>query len=163
MSVLGAVLMTVSSYVSVPMYPVPITAQTLTVLLLGAFAGPRLGVVSVLVWIAIAAAGLPVLSDGAGGLEALSGPTAGYIAGFPIAAYLAGVAERTFPSSSLRLFAAFLVAHLVILGLGWAWLSRIVGPATALEVGVTPFLIGAVIKSALALLAIAIWRYRTGS
>lgn len=152
--------MTVSSYIAVPMYPVPITAQTLTVLLLGAIAGPRWGVICVMLWIALAAIGLPVLSDGAGGLDALTGPTAGYIAGFPIAAYLSGRAAETYPNSRIGLLAAFLMAHLIILGLGWAWLSRVVGPSTALEAGVTPFLIGAVVKSLLALLVVRLWPYK---
>jgi len=139
--------LTASSYVSVPMYPVPITMQTLAVLMLGAIAGPRLGAAMVVSWLGLAMMGAPVLAGGKGGLLAFAGPTAGYIAAFPIAAFLAGyVARAKHPAVH---FAGFLAVHVVILGMGWAWLSSLIGPQAALAAGVTPFLIGALIKSAL--------------
>ena len=140
--------LTASSYVSVPMYPVPVTMQTLVVLLVGALAGPRMGTAMVLSWLGLAAAGAPVLSNG-GSTAAFVGPTAGYLASFPIAAFLAGLAVKTVAKGHISRFAAFMGAHVVILALGWAWLSTLIGAEAAVAAGVTPFLIGAVIKSAL--------------
>lgn len=155
---LGAALLTASSYAAVPMYPVPITAQTLTVLLLGVFAGPRWGAFTVLIWIVLAAIGLPVLSGGTGGIEALTGPTAGYIAAFPIAAGMAGYSVRAMSKRPVKLTIVFIALHGFILCLGWTWLLRFVGPTAALESGVTPFVIGAVAKSILAVAVIWTWQ-----
>lgn len=141
--------LTVSSYVSVPLYPVPVTMQTLVVLLIGTALGPRTGAATVLAWLSLAAVGVPVLADGKSGLLAFSGPTAGYLAAFPIAAFLAGWLTRASHRFSLR-SAGFLALHGLILLMGWAWLSTLIGPQTALSAGVAPFLIGAVLKSILA-------------
>lgn len=139
--------LTASSYVSVPMYPVPVTMQTLAVLMLGAIAGPRFSAAMVVSWLGLAMMGAPVLAGGKAGLLAFAGPTAGYIAAFPIAAFLAGYVARA--KHPVVHFAGFIALHVVILGMGWAWLSSLMGPQAALATGVTPFLIGALIKSAL--------------
>ena len=139
--------LTVSSYVSVPMYPVPVTMQTLAIVMVGALAGPRLGAAMVLSWLGLAMMGAPVLAGGKGGALAFAGPTAGYIAAFPIAAFLAGYVVRA--KHALLQFSGFLAIHALILAMGWAWLASLIGPEAALAAGVTPFLIGALIKSAL--------------
>ena len=87
----GVVALTASSYISVPMYPVPVTAQTAVVLLTGAVCGARLGTAIVLIWLGLALLGLPLLSDGKDGVSAFLGATGGYLVGFPIAACLAGL------------------------------------------------------------------------
>ena len=139
--------LTASSYVSVPMYPVPVTMQTLAVIMVGALAGPRLGAAMVLSWLGLAMMGAPVLAGGSNGLAAFAGPTAGYLAAFPVAALLAGyVVRATHPAMH---FAGFLAIHALILAVGWAWLSGFMGAEAALAAGVTPFLIGALIKSGL--------------
>lgn len=147
-----AVMMALSAQASVPMHPVPMTMQSAAVLLAGAVLGARGGVAAVLAYLAAAAAGLPVLSDGAGGLSRFSGPTAGYLAAFPVAAGLAGLAASR---GLLDRWGAGLVAlfgaHLVILGVGTAWLARSMGVEAALAAGFTPFLIGATVKSGLVL------------
>ncbi len=139
--------LTVSSYVSVPMYPVPVTMQTLAIVMVGALADPRLGAAMVLSWLGLAMMGAPVLAGGKGGALAFAGPTAGYIAAFPIAAFLAGYVVRV--KHALLQFSGFLAIHALILAMGWAWLASLIGPEAALAAGVTPFLIGALIKSAL--------------
>ena len=139
--------LTASSYVSVPMYPVPVTMQTLAIVMVGALAGPRLGAAMVLSWLGLAMMGAPVLAGGKGGALAFAGPTAGYIAAFPIAACLAGYVVRA--KHALLQFSGFLAIHALILAMGWAWLASLIGPEAALAAGVTPFLIGALIKSAL--------------
>lgn len=142
-----ALLTALCAQVAIPMAPVPVTLQTFAVLLGGVLLGPVWGGVAALVYLVMAAAGLPVLSDGAGGLAPFTGPTAGYLVAFPIAAVLAGVlAQRT--KGLLTLLAGLFGLHLLILALGAAWLARSLGVDAAIEHGVTPFLIGAGAKSA---------------
>ena len=147
-----AALMALSAQASVPMHPVPMTMQSAAVLLAGAVLGARNGVGAVLVYLGAAAVGLPVLSDGAGGLSSFVGPTAGYLVAFPIAAGLTGLAAgRGLLDRPAAGLAVLFAAHLVLLGLGAGWLARSMGPEAALAAGFTPFLIGAAVKSALVL------------
>ena len=87
--VFGVLLLSVSSKVQVPFWPVPMTLQTLVVLLLGASYGARLGGSTLLSYLAAGAIGLPVFAKGAG-LANMAGPTGGYLAGFLVAAVLIG-------------------------------------------------------------------------
>jgi len=153
----GSWLIAASSWVSVPMHPVPMTLQTFAILLVAGVAGARLAVASVITWLAQAALGLPLLADGAGGLDPFSGPTAGYLAGFVIAACLCGwLAERPGLRGWLAMGIIFLIGHVVILGAGWLRLSWLIGEQDAWSGGVEPFLIGAVMKSALAVVGVKI-------
>jgi len=147
----GTLLLAVSSQIEVPMVPVPITLQTLIVPLIGALYGWRLGMATVLAWLAEAMIGLPVLAGGAGGLAHFAGPTAGYLVSFPIIAALTGyLAERGWNGKRVGLaFVSFLAANVICLALGALWLSSMIGIEKALAFGVTPFLVGALIKSAL--------------
>ncbi|MEQ9314689.1 MAG: biotin transporter BioY [Henriciella sp.] len=145
----GIGVLTASSYVAVPMVPVPVTMQTLAVLLVGAVAGPRMGFAMIISWLALAAMGLPVLAGGKSGLLAFTGPTAGFLLSFPFAGYLAGLATRTLAKGHVSRFASFMGLHGIILLMGWAWLATIIGAQQAFVAGVAPFLVGAVIKSAL--------------
>lgn len=161
---IGVCVLTASSYVAVPMYPVPVTMQTLAVLFLGVVMGPRAGALTVLSWLGLALAGAPVLAGASGGPGAFVGPTAGYLASFPVAAFLAGILPRA--GSLLQhavLFAAMLGLHGLILLMGWMWLSGLIGPEAALASGVFPFLAGAVLKAGLATAFAAIlpqgWRF----
>ena len=95
--------------------------------------------------------GAPVLSGGGGSPAAFVGPTAGYLASFPIVAALAGLLPRArTPVGHAMGFAGFLGLHVVILAMGWAWLSRLIGAEAAFASGVVPFLIGSVVKAGLA-------------
>lgn len=155
------VLIALCARVAIPFYPVPITLQTWAVLLAGAVLGSRRGVVAILVYLAAGAAGLPVLANGAGGLAAMTGGTAGYLIAFPACAFIAGwAAEQGRLRAPVQGFAILLLAHAVTLVLGVAWLILSVGldPGRAVEVGATPFLIGAVVKSGLVLAALWLWR-----
>lgn len=80
--------------ISVGFIPVPITAQTLGVMLAGAFLGKRAGAISLVIFIILVALGLPLLSGGRGGLSVLVGPSAGYIFSWPIAAFCIGYATE---------------------------------------------------------------------
>lgn len=159
----GIAALTVSSYVSLPMYPVPVTLQTLVVVLLGAVAGPRAGAAIVLAWLGLALAGAPVLAAGKTGLVAFTGPTAGYLFAFPVAAFLAGFLPK---GQSLALhgarFAGFLGLHALILAVGGGWLAMLTTPEIALASGVVPFIAGSLLKSALAAAVIAAMPRTTG-
>jgi biotin transport system substrate-specific component len=144
-------LLAASSWVSVPMVPVPMTMQTLAVCLVGAMMGPRLGTLAVLVWFGQAIIGLPLLAGGSGGAAPFFGPTAGYLVAFPIAAWLTGVlVSRGWDGQRpVRLFIAMLIANGLCLALGGAWLARLIGSDAALATGVLPFILGGILKSAL--------------
>lgn len=148
--VFGTLILAVSSQIEVPMVPVPITLQTLIVPLIGALYGWRLGLATVLAWLGQAMVGLPVLAGGAGGIAHFAGPTAGYLVAFPIIAALTGyLAERGWNKSIVLTFTSFLAANAICLALGALWLSGVIGIEKAVAFGVTPFILGGVIKSAL--------------
>ena len=83
-------LIILSSYVTIPLGPVPVTLQTLMVLLAGFLLGPVWGLASVLVWMVLGCVGLPVFNQGQAGIVMLAGPTGGFILSFPVVAWLAG-------------------------------------------------------------------------
>jgi biotin transport system substrate-specific component len=147
---LGTALLAVCSWISVPMLPVPITMQTFAVTLVGALLGWRLGALTVVLWLAEAAAGLPVLAGGTGGVAVFAGPTAGYLASFPLAAALVGwLAERGGTRSLLRAVAVMALGNALCLVVGGAWLALLIGGGKALAVGVLPFVPGGLLKAAL--------------
>jgi biotin transport system substrate-specific component len=131
---------------------VPVTMQTFAVTLVGALYGWRLGALTVVAWLAEAAVGLPVLAGGAGGLAHFAGPTGGYLFSFPVVAGLVGwLAERGWNAERvLWAFAAMLIGNGLCLVLGAIWLAAMIGAEKAIALGVTPFILGGVLKSALA-------------
>jgi biotin transport system substrate-specific component len=149
--VLGSALMTASSYVSVPMLPVPMTMQTLAATLIGALYGWRLGALTIAVWLLQGALGMPVFSNGTGGIARLVGPTGGYLIGFLAAAALTGwLAERGCTGDRIvASFTSMIAGTALITAMGWAWLATLVGPEKAFWVGVAPFVLGGIVKSAL--------------
>lgn len=148
--IFGALVLAVSSYVAIPMVPVPITLQTLAVTLVGALYGWRLGALTIIVWLVAGALGLPVLSDGSSGIQKFMGPTAGYLLAFPLAGALTGwlVVNQGWNGSRFMLaFCAMLAGTALCLLLGAGWLAFNIGTEKALVHGVLPFLLGGVIKS----------------
>ncbi|MBV2144734.1 biotin transporter BioY [Falsochrobactrum sp. TDYN1] len=147
----GTLILALTSQIEVPMIPVPITLQTLIVPLIGALYGWRLGLATVLAWLGEAMIGLPVLAGGAGGIHHFAGSTGGYLVAFPIIAAMTGyLAERGWNGQRVGLaFVSFLAANLLCLALGALWLSSLIGMEKAVAFGMTPFLAGALIKSAL--------------
>jgi biotin transport system substrate-specific component len=143
--VLGTVALWLSAKIQVPLIPVPITMQTLVVLVIGVAYGWKLGGATMLLYLAEGAVGLPVFagnwSEG-GGVHHLYGPTAGYLIGFAAAAAICGsLAER------------------VIYALGLTWLAIQIGMADALKYGLLPFLVGDALKIVLgACLLPGTWR-----
>lgn len=146
----GSWLLAAASWAEVPMYPVPMTLQTYALLVIAGLSGLRLSLEIIFVWLAQAAMGLPVLAGGASGIEALVGPTGGYLLGFLVAAGLVGWFCARTGRGWLPLTATFLAAHAVILLLGFAWLASGLGAKAAFVGGVAPFLAGAFVKTLLA-------------
>jgi biotin transport system substrate-specific component len=147
----GTALMTAASYVSVPMVPVPMTMQTLAATMIGALYGWRLGAITIAAWLMQGALGLPVFSNGTGGIARLAGPTAGYLFAFVLAAAVTGwLAERGWTGDRVaRAFASMLIGNALCLMIGGAWLALLIGGEKAFWVGVAPFILGAIVKSAL--------------
>ena len=163
----GSVLIAASARVEVPMYPVPMTLQTLMISLVGLTYGSRLAALTVLAYLAQGAAGLPVFSGGNAGLGwLLAGPTAGFLWGFVAMAWATGwLAERTGARSLAALFAVTVVPAfgLFVFGAGWPLLAGQIGlaapwtqmTATAIWAAfVAPFLLGTLVKSAVAALIV---------
>lgn len=142
-------LLALASRVEIPMAPVPITLQTLAVTLAGALLGWRHGVLAVALWLALGAAGLPMLAGGSAGLAKFWGPTAGYLFAFPAAAAAVGLLmARGWDRSWAWAIAAMLLGNAICLGGGAAWLAWHSSAARAWASGVEPFLIGAALKAA---------------
>lgn len=149
--VLGSLFLALASYIEVPMVPVPMTMQTLAVPLVGALYGWRLGGITIAAWLVEGALGLPVLAGGAAGAHHFVGPTAGYLLAFPLAGMLMGwLAERGWNGRRVALaFVGMLLSNAICLFFGAAWLALAIGLEPAVTHGVLPFLLGAVLKSAL--------------
>ncbi|SDP44570.1 biotin transport system substrate-specific component [Phyllobacterium sp. YR620] len=148
---IGTAFLAVSSWVSVPMIPVPVTMQTFAVTMVGALYGWRLGGLTVIAWLIEAMMGMPVLAGGAFGLAPFVGPTAGYLFAFPVvAAFVGYLAERGLTRNPWSSFAVMLLGNALCLVLGASWLVHLFGLETAWVSGVAPFIVGGILKSALA-------------
>ena len=156
-------LVALSAQISVPWWPVPLTAQTLGVLLTGAVLGPRLGTLALLAYWGEGLMGLPVFANGQSawtptarpGMPYMFGTTAGYLVGFVIAAGVVGwLSQRGWDRSVRRAALAMVVGNLVIYAFGLANLLRFVPVEGVLAAGLLPFLPGDAVKIALAALAL---------
>lgn len=154
--VLGAALFTAlfaQVAITVPGSPVPITGQTLAVVLTAAALGPGRGLAGQLAYLLLGAMGLPFFAKAASGWGALVGPTGGYLVGFLPAAFLVGLAARhAYDRRPRTAVPLFLAGQLVILVVGVCWLSVVasLGFATAFHKGFVPFIPGGLLKAALA-------------
>jgi biotin transport system substrate-specific component len=154
----GTAFLAASARISIPLpfTPVPITAQTLAVLLVGALYGARLGLATLLAYLAEGLAGLPVFHQGTFGPAVLFGPTGGYLFGFALAAFLVGwLLEEQRRSGLLPTVATFLVGDIALNALGALWLAHFVGVGHAWTDGVLPFIPGEVIKIVVATAVLA--------
>jgi biotin transport system substrate-specific component len=147
--------------------PVPVTGQTLAVLLAGASLGAWRGASSQLLYWLMGMVGLPFYSNGTGGWSVATGPTMGYLVGFIVAAAVVGrLAEYRHDRHVLTSVAAMTMGSMIIYVCGATWLAinlgipLATGEQNAISLGVTPFLVGDVIKMCLAGLATAsTWRF----
>ena len=145
--VFGSLLLAVSAQFKIPLYPVPVTGQTLVVLLIGMTYGPRLGGITLAAYLFEGALGLPVFAGGAAGVAVLMGPTAGYLFGFLLAAIAMGyLAERGMGRTMVSTIAAMVIGNCVIYLCGALWLANFIGFGQAIAAGVLPFLYGDALK-----------------
>lgn len=165
----GAVALTaVLAQVSIPVpgSPVPVTGQTLAVMLVGTTMGLRRGTAAMGLYLLVGTAGLPVFSDGTSGAQVLLGATGGYLLGFVLAAAAMGwAAERGWDRTPGRTLLLGLGGQALIFGVGVPWLAFAAGmdAAGAVAAGFTPFLLGGVIKGLVAAAVLpAAWRLVRG-
>jgi biotin transport system substrate-specific component len=144
--------------VRLPFSPVPVTAQTFAVLMIGALFGSQRGGVTILLYVIEGAAGLPVFAMGQGGAAVLLGPRGGYLVGFIAAAYAVGLlAERGWDRriGSTILAMVFGEALMYVFALSWLFCLRLVfrvpiGAGSILAIGLYPFIVGDLLKIVLA-------------
>ncbi|MDW8104756.1 MAG: biotin transporter BioY [Armatimonadota bacterium] len=137
--------------ISLPFSPVPITGQTLAVLLVGVLLGSHRAGLCLLTYLAEGSIGLPVFAGGKAGIAHLLGPTGGYLLGFVPAAFLVGwLAERGWDRRATSAFAAMLVGNMVIYIFGLPWLACFVGMERVMVAGLLPFIPGDLAKIVLA-------------
>jgi biotin transport system substrate-specific component len=154
---LFAALLCVSSYVVIPIGPVPVTLQVLFVLLAGAVLGAEMGALSVVLWILLGTFGLPVFAGGKAGPMVLLGPTGGYLLGFVICAWIIGVLTRRHATSKIRIGASMLLGLSVAYAFGVAgfmasfafFLQKPMTMHQALTIAVFPFVPFDLLKVAL--------------
>ncbi|ADY26394.1 BioY protein [Deinococcus proteolyticus MRP] len=160
----GALLMGLIAQAEIPLQPVPVTLQTLGVLLIGAALGWKRGFAALALYLAMGAAGLPVFAGGSAGIAKFAGPTAGYLLSYPFAAAAVGYLVERFALDRrpLGAAAAMLVASVIIYALGLTWLGAVSGMQgqTLLNAGLTPFLLGDALKIGLAAVLLpAAWAF----
>jgi biotin transport system substrate-specific component len=164
----GVAVLTLSAKIKVPFYPVPMTMQTLAVLLVGAAYGWRLGAATVLLYIAHGVLGAPVFTNtppAAAGPLYFMGPTTGFLVAFVASAAIAGAAvERGLARSLPMLAGAFLLAQTVVFLAGFLWLAFFatlasgavgLGAAKTFAAAIQPFLLGDLLKTAIAVAVVA--------
>jgi len=162
----GSAFIAIAAQISVPMLPVPMTLQTLAILMVGFAFGSRLGAMTLLAYLAEGAMGLPVFANGMNG-AAFAGPTAGFLLGFVGMAYLAGLAaERGIARGMIGTGASALVISALLYVPGVIWPAALAG-GLGMEAGwvaqssgfywtwfVAPFLIGDAVKAVIAALVV---------
>lgn len=163
MVVLGIAALALAAKVQVflPGNPVPITLGTFGVLTIGAAYGPRLGLLTVLGYLALGAMGASVFAGQEAGLTYMMGGTGGYLLGYALAAAALGyVARRGWDRNVALMALAMLVGNALIYVPGLVWLHQFSnGWAQTLEWGITPFLVGDALKLALAALLVpGLWK-----
>lgn len=164
LAVAGSLALWASAKIQIPFYPVPMTMQTLVVLLIGMSFGWKLGGATVALYLAEGAMGLPVFAgtpEKGMGVAYMIGPSGGYLAGFLVAAIAVGwLATKGWGKHIWSTAAAMIIGNAIIYALGVYWLGSVVGwDKPVLEWGVTPFLLGDLVKIVIAMIALpALWR-----
>jgi biotin transport system substrate-specific component len=152
----GTAVLALAAHVKVPFWPVPMTMQTLVVLLIGAAYGPTLAAATLITYLVEGALGLPVFTSGAGALY-MVGPTGGYLVGFLAAATAVGfLFSRGYAKSLPATIAIFLLGDVLVFAFGVAWLGNLIGFEKAIAGGLLPFLPAEALKIALATAAVTL-------
>ena len=151
-SALFIALISVGAFIAIPVGPVPIVLQNMFVLLAGLILPPAWAAGCVAVYLLMGFAGLPVFAGGTSGIGKVFGPTGGYLLAYLPAAFVSSVISGPDGKRLVRDIAAIIAGMAVIYGLGVPWLKYVLALSweKTLTVGLYPFLIGAVIKMAAA-------------
>ena len=155
-ALLGSILLAISSKVKIPFYPVPMTMQTLVVIVIGIAFGWKLGIATISLYLFEGILGMPVFSgtpEKGVGLIYFTGPTMGYLIGFLVAVFLAG--RFVYNDNSIQNFLKILLATSFIYLLGIIWLGSLIGwDKPIFKLGVQPFLLAELFKILIASFAI---------
>lgn len=149
----GALFTGLLAQVVIPLWPVPITGQTLAVLLVGATLGAARGAISMLLYLVLGVVGVPLFAEWSSGTGALFGASGGYIVGFVLAAALTGwLAERAWDRKIVGAGIAMLVGTVATFAIGLPWLAIATGAdfAQTMEWGLLPFIPGGIVKALIA-------------
>ena len=162
MVVLGVAAVGIAAQAEVPMFPVPMTLQTLAISVIGLSYGARMAGLTLLAYLAAGAVGMPVFAGGSAGFIKLMGPTAGFLWGFVAMAYLTGwMVEGGLSRGVLRLFVAAFIPSMLLFVPGVLVLWAVIPTLDfngALNAGAYPFLIGGIVKSLIAALVVTgVW------
>jgi biotin transport system substrate-specific component len=154
-AILGSLILYASAKISVPFWPVPMTLQTGAVALIAAAYGSRLGLATVVLYLAEGAVGLPVFSGTPQqgiGIAYMLGPTGGYLLGFVVEAAVIGwLAERGADRNPVKLFGVMVLGDAIVFAIGLVWLGSVIGwDKPVLNLGLYPFVLGDLVKLALA-------------
>jgi biotin transport system substrate-specific component len=154
--VLFSAFVALTAQVEIPLWPVPLTLQTLGVLFTGAVLGSRRGALALLLYLTEGALGLPVFAGGASGVGYMLGPTGGYLVGFVVAAGVVGrLAQRGWDRRLVWAAVAMVIGNVIIYVCGVAWLAVFLGDLWgALVKGMLLFVVGDLIKIAVAALTL---------
>lgn len=143
----GSVMVALCAQVEIPFWPVPFTGQTFGVLLAAVLLGRVRGTLSLALYLAEGALGLPVFAGGGAGLPVLLGPTGGYLLGFVAAAWVVGaLCDKGWTSSWGRTLATMTLGTLTVFAVGVPWLALFVGGSSAVMLGFVPFLVNDIVK-----------------
>ena len=155
-ALMGSIILAISSKIKIPFYPVPMTMQTLVILILGVGFGWKLGVATVGLYLFEGIIGLPVFSgspEKGVGLVYFTGPTMGYLLGFFVAAYFSG--KFIYNNNIIQTFLKLFFATSFIYILGMAWLGNLIGwDKPIFQLGAQPFLLAELFKILIATFAI---------
>ena len=156
-ALIGTVLLAISAKIKIPFYPVPMTMQTLVVLIIGIGFGWKLGVATIMLYLFEGIIGLPVFSgtpEKGIGLVYFTGPTMGYLIGFLVAAFFAG--KFNYTSNLFYNFLKLTFATSFIYIFGMLWLGGLIGwDKPIFKLGAQPFLLAEIFKILLAALTIS--------
>ena len=156
LTLIGSLILAISSKIKIPFYPVPMTMQTLVVLIIGIGFGWKLGLATISLYLFEGIVGLPVFAgtpEKGIGLIYFTGPTMGYLLGFLVAVYISG--KFIYDSNPLKNFLKLLFATSFIYILGMAWLGNLIGwNKPIFQLGAQPFLLAEIFKILFATVAI---------
>ena len=156
LALIGSIILAVSSKIKIPFYPVPMTMQTLIVLVIGIGFGWKLGLATVSLYLFEGIIGLPVFSgtpEKGLGLIYFTGPTMGYLIGFLVAVYFSG--KFNYDNNLIKNFLKLMLATSFIYILGMSWLGSLIGwDKPIFQLGAQPFLLAELLKILIATLAI---------